>query len=121
MSDAQPGCAKAGRLAVTMTAAVFLTWMVVGSHRHPHASQHVRQSLGGEYRLNLVAGSREPHYQAVSDQLVFPHALESDQILEPRHGGPILGCPEQRGQAANQHDSDQTRDAHRGSRPISRR
>jgi len=55
-----------------------------GRNGDSHALQHVRETLGGEERLTLIAGARESDHQAVPDQLVFADAFDGDQIFETR-------------------------------------
>ena len=83
----EPGCAKGGSVAVTMTAAVFFTVMAAGIHGDAHVLQHVGQTLGGEDGLLPVAGAVQADDQAVADELVVAHAFERDQFLETRGGG----------------------------------
>ena len=71
-------------MAVTITAAVFFTWMAVGIDGEPHALQQIGQALRGEHGLLPVAGAGQADHQAVAHQLVVAHAFERDQFLQAR-------------------------------------
>ena len=59
-------------------------------HGDAHLLQHVGEALRGEERLLPVAGAFQSHHDAVANQLIFAHAFQRDQFLEPR-GGRIGG------------------------------
>ena len=79
-----PDCAKGGSVAITITAAVFLTRMSGRIHGDAHLLQHVGEALRGKQRLLPVAGAFQPHHDAVADQLIVADSFERDQFLEPR-------------------------------------
>ena len=91
-----PGCAKAGSVAVTITAAVLVTRIAVGGHRDAHALQQVGEALGREHRLAAVAGAGQADHQAVTDQLVFANAFDRDQVLQPGRRGRGRGAQQSR-------------------------
>ena len=81
-----PSREKAGRLAVTMTAATFLVWRsaldVAGVDAEP--LEHADQGFAGEERVvELVAGAVEADHEAVADELVVADALDVGDVLDP--------------------------------------
>ena len=113
-----PGCAKAGRVAVTMTAAVLLTRIACRRHRDSHALQQVRQTLRREQRLPAVARAGEADHQPVADQLIVADALDRDQIFQP--GGRRRNAGEHATEQEKQRVS-QRFHGQKGSSPSSRR
>ena len=93
-----PGCTKGGNVAVTITAAVFLTVICVGSTVTPMREQHVGKTLSGEQGLLAVARAIESDDQSVADQLVVADAFDGDQFLQPRHGAEVAGRGRQDGE-----------------------
>ena len=77
-----PGWAKAGRVAVTITAAVFFTRMVVGETATPIRSSILVRLWLEKMVCWRVAGSRQPDHHAVADQLVFADAFHRNQIFQ---------------------------------------
>ena len=53
-------------------------------HGHAHLLQHICETLRGEERLLPVAGPFQPHYDAVTYQLVVADAFERHQFLQTR-------------------------------------
>ena len=83
----EPGAAKAGRLAVTITAATFLVCMIWPRVLMPSRSSMVWMRLLGERRvLQAVAGAVEADHQAIADQHIVADALDLDQVLDPGEG-----------------------------------
>ena len=80
-----PCVPKAGRLAVTITAATLPVRMVGAADVDAEPLQHRLQRLLGERDVvERVAGAVEADHQAVADQLVLPHALDVGEILDAR-------------------------------------
>ena len=82
-----PCAAKAGRLAVTITAATFLVCMVSPRVLTPRRSSMVGQALLGERRVaQRVAGAVQADDEAVADQHVVADAFDVDEVLDRRKG-----------------------------------
>ena len=91
--------AKAGRLAVTITAATLAVRMFSPRGVDAEALEHRLQALLGEGRVvEAVAGAVEADHQAVADQLVVAHALDIDDVLDARGRG--VGWRQRRAEAA---------------------
>ena len=79
-----PDCANGGRVAVTITDAVFFTRIRGWIHGDAHLLQHIGQALGGEDRSVPVAGAFQSDHHAVANQLIVADSFERNQFLEPR-------------------------------------
>ena len=79
-----PWVPKAGRLAVTITAATLPVRMFGAAGVDAEALQHRLQRLLGEGDVvERVAGAVEADHEAVADQLVLAHALDVGEVLDP--------------------------------------
>jgi hypothetical protein len=66
---------------------------VGAAHAHPHLLQRGLQQFLGKGRVAQPgAGAREPDHQAIADQLVRPHVLDRNDILDPRSSTSGLGA-----------------------------
>ena len=85
--DRVPWPAKAGRLAVTITAATFLVCMVSPRVLTPSRSSMVWMDcwVKGAF-LQGVAGAVQADHQAIADQHVVADAFDIDQVLDPGEG-----------------------------------
>ncbi len=70
----------------------------------PQPFQEVGHDLFGERRIpQPVAGAVQPDDQAVTHQIVAPHAVELDQVLDPDRLGEGGGCRQEQRQKAADH------------------
>ena len=80
-----PCVPKAGRLAVTMTAATLPVRSVWPRMLTPSRSSIAVQRLLGEGDVvERVAGAIEADDEAIADQLVLAHALDIGEVLDAR-------------------------------------
>ena len=80
-----PWVPKAGRLAVTITAATLPVRRVCAADVDAEPLQHRLQRLLGEGDVvEGVAGAVEADHQAIADELVLAHALDIGEVLDAR-------------------------------------
>ena len=94
MSIRLPGRAKAGRLAVTMTAATFLVASLASLSRVLTPSRSSMPISVCRVKIEVaqpVAGAVQPDHQAIADQLVVADALDIGDVLDPDRLAPAAG------------------------------